>query len=129
MGAPKPVDDAFASLEAVIAAAGNYVHPSDELRPKTLEAAREWTIRLRGRRRVLMAAAALVVASMLGLPGWYSPAASQNAAPVIGTAEIYRQAGRKARAGATDPSWALYEAFCDLRQSQAQRLQTVRPAP
>lgn len=50
-----------AEVEALVAAAGNYVWPSDDLRPRVLEAARERA----GQRQTLYRLAAMTVAAAL----------------------------------------------------------------
>ena len=57
-------------LEAVIAAAGRYVHPSDDLRPRLIEAAQEHSRRRRGQRRLMAIAGALCGLLILATSAW-----------------------------------------------------------
>jgi hypothetical protein len=54
-------DDSWAETELVIASAGRYVWPSDDLRPRVLEAAREHA----GQRQTLVRLAAMMIAATL----------------------------------------------------------------
>lgn len=106
---PGPIDD----LEALLRSARDYVHPSDDLRPRVLEAARSQ----RGERLALSylqhAAIALVFLGVLGLalqgtgktgePGMFATAA----------------ADQLLSAAAGDRDWGLVDSFTELRRRQA----------
>ena len=117
-------------LEAVVARAGCYVHPRDDLRPRTIEAARELASRRRGQRRLLACAAAVLLAAMTG-GHWWSITWRDNSSaggPIAAAARLSRDAHEYSLAARVDPSWGLYEAFLELRQHQAASL-NVRTTP
>jgi ferric-dicitrate binding protein FerR (iron transport regulator) len=116
--------ESFAPIEALIRSAGNYVRPSDDLRPRTLEAAR----RMRGMRRwnkqFAAAAAAVVLLAVFNIPGRFVPtdvAAKTSEATVMREFEL-RQKSAKSAGLAFNPAWAWFEAFWELRNQQAERI-------
>lgn len=117
-------DPSSDSLESLIRAAGDYVHPSADLRPRTLETARHR--RRQQRRAGGLAIAALILAVLLPSgSGQHShptlfgnlsiPAISQalsKKSPGNGVALNTLQAGLGA-------DWALVDIFTQLRRQQA----------
>lgn len=116
--------ESFAPIEALVRSAGNYVRPSEDLRPRTLEAAR----RMRGIRRwnkqISALAAAVVMLAVCNIPGRFVPtdvASKTSEATVMREFELRQQSAKSA--GLTfNPSWAWFEAFWELRNQQAKRI-------
>lgn len=111
-------------LESAVRAAGNYVQPSDDLRPKTLEAATHDRSQRIWARRLGSAALALVLLVVTGLPGriLHSDALSSGSqSREIRQFDLHEQAAtqRMLKAG-WNSGWALLEAFLHLRQQQAE---------
>ena len=110
-------------LEAVIRRAGRWVQPSDDLRPKVLEAARERTVRTRARRRLLATAAAILVAVGASLSGhWLVANSGVKPWGYLAAVEIQRSAVQRSLAIRVDPIWALIDVFREQRHDQAMRL-------
>lgn len=116
--------DHIASLESAILQAGNYVQPTDDLRPNTLEAARSAHFQRRTNWRV----GAMIAAVLLVAVGQATNQFSQlGERPIVATTVNHdfhlrqQTLQREARVGMT-PGWALYEAFCELRSKQANLL-------
>lgn len=105
------------SLEATILAAGRYVVPSDNLRPHTLEAARDYDSDRRGTHQFARFVLAIAVCGCISLPvldrlaSWRDKMASPTSLQMLEIAE-------KKNVGA---NWGLFEAFSELRQNQASR--------
>jgi hypothetical protein len=112
----------FASIEEAIRAAGAYVVPSDDLRPRTLEAARELSEDRRTGIRLGRFAVVLLLFIVISAPlaeraaAWYERATSPSAA------ELQAHALEIAQARNVGPDWGLFEAFTRLRRMQATRL-------
>ena len=105
------------SLEATILAAGRYVVPSDNLRPHTLEAARDYDSDQRGTYQFARFVLAIAVCGCISLPvldrlaSWRDKMASPTSMQMLEIAQ-------KKNVGI---DWGLYEAFSELRQNQASR--------
>ena len=105
------------SLEATILAAGRYVVPSDNLRPHTLEAARDFDSDRRGTYQFARFVLAIAVCGCISLPvldrlaSWREKLASPTSLQMLEIAQ-------KKNVGI---DWGLYEAFSELRQNQASR--------
>ncbi|QEG34671.1 hypothetical protein [Bythopirellula goksoeyrii] len=112
--------DSIELLEATIRQAGNYVQPTDDLRPKTLEAARAAT----SQRRTNWRAGSLVAAVLLVAVAQASPYFDRpDPKPIMATAVNHEFALRQQTLErGVNSSWALYEAFCELRSKQAHLL-------
>ena len=110
----------YDEVEAMVQAAGSYVQPSDDLRPRVLETARTEVVELRGRRWVRQAS---VAAAIIGVAVSIRTTTGVKE-PRIGDADaVYEQASQKS-VGAGGFGWALVQAFCELRQQQSEKLQT-----
>ena len=105
------------SLETTILAAGRYVVPSDNLRPHTLEAARDYDSDQRGTYQFARFVLAIAVCGCISLPvldrlaSWREKMASPTSLQMLEIAQ-------KKNVGI---DWGLYEAFSELRQNQASR--------
>jgi hypothetical protein len=106
----------------MVRAARNYVHPSDDLRPKILEAAREHCSDRRSEQKLLSFAMAVIVLIVISTP-------LIKYVEMLQAANVNRAAHQmqfRAAELATRPDigshWALAEAFSQWRHLQASRL-------
>jgi len=119
-------DSVMLPVELLIRAAGNYVVPSENLRPRTLEAARESAADRVGFYKlarlflVLLLCSALSVPALDRLTAWHDKSVSPS------VSEIQDQASRIATEKGVGPHWGLYEAFNRLRNHQAENLSPNR---
>ena len=125
--------DPLMQLEDMVRAAGEYVQPTDDLRPATLELAREQTTRRRGRQSILVLAFALCCSIGLSLlnnqlsPSQASREGQSGETPVLaGQAPLPGQLPLQ-HATAAHSHWGLYEAFVSFRRSLADRLGAAEP--
>ncbi len=115
-------DSVLVPVELLIRAAGSYVVPSDNLRPRTLEAARESAAdrvgfyKLARMFLVLLFLSALSVPALDRLTAWHDKSVSPS------VSEIQDQAARIASEKGVGMHWGLYEAFNRLRNHQADNL-------
>lgn len=120
--APADVHDGLAAVEAAIRAAKNYVVPSENLRPRTLEAAREMVDDRKQVRRFWRFSIGLLLCGALSIPladrlnAWHqrsrSPSATELEWQALNLAESDSSIGT---------NWGLFEAFRQLRGTQAAR--------
>ena len=127
MAKPSSDDDSvLIPVELLIRAARNYVVPSDNLRPRTLEAARESAADRVGFYKlarlflILLFCSALSVPALDRLTAWHDKSVSPSAS------EIQDQASQIATEKGVGPHWGLYEAFNRLRNHQAENLSPNR---
>lgn len=118
--APNSSSPSLPELEAMIRSASGYVQPTDDLRPRTLEAASERRVCRRGRSVVISLAALLVCLPVVGL--FVEPGPSTGVDRSMSSSELQRQARVLAAHRGVEPGWGLFEAFASLRREQAQRL-------
>jgi hypothetical protein len=114
----------FAPIEALIRSAGNYVRPGDDLRPRTLEAARHARGKRRWNKQVAAVAAAVVLLAVCNIPGRFAPpdVASRTSEATVAREFELRQQTAKSAGLSFNPSWAWFEAFWELRHQQAKRI-------
>lgn len=115
--------DAAVDLEAMVRRAADYVQPTDDLRPRTLEAACDRGSRRRGRRLAFLVATVLVIAPAFGSlvveAGW-------TGASGVTAAELHQRADQLVVQRQTKAAWSLFEAFSGLRREQARQLRPDR---
>lgn len=114
-------DAGFDDVEALVRAAGNYVRPSDDLRPRVLEAARAESRERRTQRRMWQLA---LVVTLLGLfttaerARWKAAAAAPGilveAATLVGSPE------------SGESGWGLVDSFTELRRRHAAMLRLTK---
>lgn len=115
-------DDGAGWIEWQIRSAGDYVVPSDNLRPRTLEAAREWSDDRKAIRRLRRFAVLLLLCSVMSVPlveqltAWHKRSQSPSAT------ELEQHALQLATDSHIGQHWGLFEAFSRLRRVQAARL-------
>ena len=104
-------------LEATVQSAGAYVIPSDNLRPHTLEAARDYSSDRRGTYVLAKFGLAIAILGCVSLPvldrmaSWHDRVTSPTSLQMLEIAQ------RKS----VGIDWGLFEAFSELRQNQASR--------
>lgn len=124
--------DSCSQLEAAIRAAGDYVHPSDDLRPRTIESAQERHSISRGQSRLALVTIAVVLAltiRTLGLvhESLFAPPNPAKSIAASSTEDRSWQGDREQVIhGEFTSTWGLFEAFLDLRRAQARRFGTSR---
>ena len=104
-------------LEATVQSAGTYVIPSDNLRPHTLEAAREYSSDRRGTYVLAKFALTIAILGCVSLPVIDRMALWRDKVNSPTTLQMLEIA-RKKNIGI---DWGLIEAFSELRQNQASR--------
>jgi hypothetical protein len=117
-----PIDGSCPSdsaIESFIRAAGDFIEPTDDLRPRTLERARRRCQQQRIERRAGgMAVAALLLAMSL-------PSRIDHSGRFESAYELHRHTfqqaieGKPSEAG-TDASWGLVDTFTEWRRHQAE---------
>ncbi len=114
--------DDLSAIENAIFAAGKYVRPSDDLRPRTIEAAKGHCGYHRLVRRAIVLGLAALVLLMLSFPAMDLIRQRRAKATSPSSQEIQQQAIDYAtRAGITS-DWGLSHQFDELRRFQADRL-------
>jgi hypothetical protein len=121
--------EGLAELEAAVRAAGEYVRPSDELRPRVLETARLEGGERRARRRIGRFGLAMVAAILL-LQSGGGPVERVLGRPTearlwLSADDLYVVAESRMLRRGVDLGWGMVDAFSDLRARQAKAL---RPA-
>lgn len=108
-------------IETAIRAAGDYVQPSGDLRPRTLEAAREHCGDLRAEQKVggFVIAVLLCVVIMSPAFRYVDFMRAQSVAPTA--IEMQRRGLQHAADPHVGSNWGLTEAFTQLRRLQADR--------
>ncbi len=110
------------SVEATIRSASRYVIPSDNLRPLTLQAARDYCSDKRSNRmlfRMIWGAAlcCLLILPMLDKASWFGDSLASPS-----TYELEERAIKIAHERNVGIGWGLQEAFVQMRLDQAIRL-------
>ncbi len=111
----------FRDIEEMVRAAGNYVDVSDDLRPRTLEEAREESLET-STRFWIAALAMLVVCFAISAGnsrGRLSITPPLNASVSANCDQLHAVALRKSAQAKVDPSWSLVDAYRELRQRQS----------
>ncbi len=122
-----PNNDELARLEQAIFAAGKYVRPSDDLRPRTIEAAKEHCGNHRFVRNVIGLGLAALLLLMLGVPVTETIRQRRARSTSPTSAEIQQQAIEYSLKAGLSPDWGLSQKFDDLRHFQADRLGRSEP--
>lgn len=124
MAKPLKHHDEWSDVESLIRAAGNYVRPSEELRPRVLESARAEARERLAQRRIWQVALAIAlsgallaaVASRGSSPASF-PAGILTAQAALRPADAREGALHSAEGGAA--GWSIVEAYVELRRRQA----------
>lgn len=110
-------DEPLDEIESLILAAGNFVRPSDDLRPQVLEVAR--TERQERRMQRNLARMAAVVFLMITVISAYRQPANAAGGQVFSPKMEAVSLDAETSARPNDPSWETVESFTDLRRRQA----------
>jgi hypothetical protein len=119
---PANNNDDIARLERALLAAGKYIRPSDDLRPRTIEAAKEHCSNYRLVRNMMGLALAALLLMMLSVPVVETIRERRARATSPTSAEIQQQAIEYSVQAGVTPDWGLSQKFDDLRHFQADRL-------
>ncbi|QDU56212.1 hypothetical protein [Aeoliella mucimassa] len=116
------------SLESLIRSAGDYVQPSEGLRPQVIEAVRDAKGDRRDRSRVMhsMMFAAAVFLVGLSLPWWQPNFALRGPTSMD---EVLTSGNGTTNYRNNDLGWRLVEIFTDVREQQAKSLNQKATAP
>lgn len=123
----KMFDGAF-SIEHTIRSAGDLIRPSDDLRPRIIEAANEHCGRQRAKRRTALVVAACCSLALATAPLLEMMALRSKLNATPSSEELQQQAIRYSAETNVGPHWGLTEAFKQLRQTQAKKLGGFRHA-
>ena len=117
--------EARSPIEEAIFAAGSYVVPSENLRPRTLEAARELVQdrqrirKIEGYLVLLLAFGAITMPLANRLKAWQDSHRSPT------SAEIQERLLKLSHQSPDDRHWGTYEAYREIRNGQATRFGSV----
>jgi len=107
----------YDQLELILRTASEYVHPTDDLRPKSLEAARDACRQRQSSRRLGGLTVLVLLLAATGLPTLLLSAYPSLA--VVQSTELHNRAARSVVDNGTETNWALYEAFSELRREHS----------
>ena len=110
----------FAPLEAMLRSAGGYVHPTDDLRPNTLEAVGNARKQRMSRRRAGSLAVFSLLLAATGFPDFLLN--SRLGPAFVESSELYRRSAELISFGGSGADWALCEVFSELRREQVDML-------
>ena len=119
---PHTHDQSFEQIESAIRAAGDYIQPSEDLRPRTLEAARDDCGDRRAEKRLGVFVFAVVMLVMIGSPIIHNLEKLRRESSAPSTTEMQQRGLHYAADPTIGPNWGLSEAFSQLRRLQADRL-------
>jgi hypothetical protein len=116
-------DEPASEIEAVVRAAGTYVQASRDLRPRVLETARTVCGERRAQRSIRRVALFVALLAVFTAPSGRGTEGARYPAMLaaVDSDHIFSQAESKVARGA-DVSWAVVDAFTDLRHHQASAL-------
>lgn len=109
-------------IESVVASAKNYVVPSDNLRPRILEAARARQSQRLSTRRMFQVAALVFLCVLLTIPAQQHLDAWRRTAFSPTAGELEMRAQQYADQPAIGQNWGMYEAYKNLRQQQQTKI-------
>ena len=115
-------DGGHAEVEAMVRAARHYVRPSDDLRPRILEAAREHCGDRRAEQKLGTFALAVLVLVLVSSPAITFAAALRSTIANRSANQVHLLAAELANDREIGSQWALAEAFSQVRHLQASRL-------
>jgi hypothetical protein len=122
-------DGDHAAIEAMVRHAGRYIRPSDDLRPRVLEAAKEYCGDRRAERRLGNLWFALALLLVFVLPAIHQYAIIQSDASIHAAGEVERRAEELASHPEIGVHWSLAEAFSQWRTLTASRLGASQLGP
>ena len=108
-------------VEALVRAAGGYVRPSEELRPRVLETARAEASEQQALRRIWQLALAITLFGALSIAaGTCGDVASSSSPGMLQMQAAVQQVGGE------NAGWSMVESFTELRRRQAALLRLTR---
>ncbi|TWT76675.1 hypothetical protein CA13_71720 [Planctomycetes bacterium CA13] len=112
--------ETYSDIESLIRTASDFVRPSEDHRPRTLEAARARCADLRTEQKlgVFLACALLVLAIVS--PGFHYLSRYRSRFQGTTAAEIQEQASIISIKANVSPQWGMFEAFSQWREDQAE---------
>ena len=110
------------SVEAKVRSAGRYVVPSDDLRPKTMEAARDLCSDKKNKHNIWKLLVAIVIAVFVSAPVMERLELWQSRLALPSAEDLNARATKISRDKGIGPNWALMEVFSELQNSRAARL-------
>ena len=110
-------DTDFGDIEEMIRAAGGYVEVSDDLRPRTLEEARDASRETSTRSGI--AGLIAVVAILVLQAGQVPPPPPAQAGIRSDADQLFAAAGQTTASANFDLNWSLVDAYRELRRRQA----------
>lgn len=116
MSNPKLAPDQIQQLEATIFAARNFVVPTEDLRPRTLAAAKESCRIQRVANRTALTLTSIMLVWLLALPIVRGVASYQEQLRGPSPAEIEQTAHSLTLEHRYEPGWGLVDAFQDSRK-------------
>jgi hypothetical protein len=113
-------NESMSEVERMVRGAGGYVQVSRDLRPRVLETARTECGERRARRSIRHLAIVVVLLMVFATPSGrgLEGARYSGLLAAVDSQQIFSQAESKVGRGG-DVSWAMVEAFTDLRRQQA----------
>lgn len=113
----EPLDphDPIAEVETLIRAAGNYVQPSDDLRPRVMEAVRAERVERTVRWRICQAAVLFFVLNLLATSTLHNVEIADGASLPVQRAD----GSSETLSTVEEESWDTVESFRELRRRQA----------
>lgn len=115
-------DESREAIESMIRAAGQYVQPTEDLRPRTLEAARQYCGDRRAEQKLGSLAIAVLLLVSISSPAIRYAEMLQSTASGPSAAEMHHRAIAFETRPDVGSHWGLTEAFTELRRNQASRL-------
>lgn len=113
-------------IESMIRAAKDYVHPSDELRPRIVEAAKDRCGDCRAEQRFGHFAIAVLVLILASSPAIQLASMMSSSIAKTSAQEIQNRAEELSSQREIGSHWALAEAYSQWRDRQASRLGVFR---
>jgi hypothetical protein len=114
------VNPGFCDVEEMVRAAGGYLEVSDDLRPRTLEEARDDSRETSTRSWIAVLAVVVIFLAMYAgkFRDRLSSTSPLKAVVSVNCDQLYAAARQTAAKANVDPSWSLVDAFRGLRQRQ-----------
>ena len=111
----------FRDVEEMVRAAGDYLEVTEDLRPQTVERARNESRKTSTRSQITVVA---VIVVFLGISTGVLRGRLSSTPPLLAGAgaggdQLYAAALSEAARANVDPTWSLVDAFRELRQRQA----------
>jgi len=114
------MDGEFRDVEEMVRAAGDYLEVTDDLRPQTIEQARDESRKTPASSRFAVVAVVFCLAMSADMfRGRFSSPPPLLASIRSDGHQLYAAALQKAARANVDPSWSLVDAFRELRRRQA----------